>query len=123
MSLVQHVSALEGVDFEPDADVEEDFAPIARKISYDVLHPAYAASVVEDAPPATPAYKHSTLKRAGMCSFRGRVPVGGKLLMSSSASGVHNFRVLGGVRHCVRFRCTQTGACGGGRFPRCLLQK
>jgi hypothetical protein len=65
MSLVQHVSALEGVDFEPDPDIDEDFVPIARKISYDVLHPTSAASAVEAAPPATPAYKHSTLKRGG----------------------------------------------------------
>ncbi|KAJ5299211.1 hypothetical protein N7476_010768 [Penicillium atrosanguineum] len=69
MSLVQHVSALEGVDFEPDPDVDEDFVPIARKISYDVLHPTYAASVVEAAPPATPAYKHSTVKRGVQVAF------------------------------------------------------
>lgn len=64
---MQHVSALEGVDHEPDPDLDDDFVPIARKISYDVLHPKYDASAAEQAHPATPAYNHSTLKRGGMC--------------------------------------------------------
>jgi len=69
MSLVQHVSALEGVDREPDPVLDDDFVPIARKISYDVLYPQNA-STPEQAPTATPAYEHSTVKRAGMfCSL------------------------------------------------------
>ena len=63
---MQHVSALEGVDREPDPDLDDDFAPIARKISYDVLYPTHDASVAEQAPQATPAYNYPTVKRGGM---------------------------------------------------------
>lgn len=69
MSLVQHVSVLEGIDREPEVDVGEDFHPIARKISYDVLQPPNhgAPTAEQTAPtaPSTPAYKHSVSKRLG----------------------------------------------------------
>ncbi|KAJ5594630.1 Major facilitator superfamily domain general substrate transporter [Penicillium hispanicum] len=69
MSLVQHVSALEGVDREPELDVGEDLAPIRRKISYDVLQsPSQAPSIAEQAP-GTPAYKHSPVKRIAQVIF------------------------------------------------------
>lgn len=67
MSLVQHVSSLEGVDHDPVAEVDEDFTPIARKISYDVLQAPSHPVPVEEQPPATPAYKVSASKRLGMC--------------------------------------------------------
>jgi hypothetical protein len=66
MSLVQHVSALEGVDHEPEAQIDEDFTPIARKISYDVLQAPSQPMPVEEQPPATPAYKVSAAKRLSM---------------------------------------------------------
>ncbi|PWY77869.1 MFS transporter [Aspergillus eucalypticola CBS 122712] len=68
MSLVQHVSVIEGVDREPEhqddstiatAVTGEPFAPIHRKISYDVLQPPPAPVEVA----GTPAYKVSTAKR------------------------------------------------------------
>lgn len=67
MSLVQHVSVLEGIDREPEVDVGEDFHPIARKISYDVLQPPNPAGPIAEqtAAPSTPAYKHSVAKRLG----------------------------------------------------------
>lgn len=70
MSLVQHVSSLEGVDREPEVDVREDFRPraIARKISYDVLQPPkppVAEQTQKPLAPSTPAYKHSVAKRLG----------------------------------------------------------
>lgn len=66
MSLVQHVSALEGVDREPEVELGEEFHPIARKISYDVLQPpSQAAPIAEHKPAFTPAYKHSVPKRIG----------------------------------------------------------
>ena len=67
MSLVQHVSALEGVDREPEPDLGDDWAPIRRKISYDVIQqPSQPAPVAET--PDTPAYNHSPLKRVGRCT-------------------------------------------------------
>ncbi|KAL2832487.1 major facilitator superfamily domain-containing protein [Aspergillus cavernicola] len=67
MSLVQHVSALEGVDRsletheeEPLDGVCDGFEPIKRKISYDLF--PQPISVVEDKA-ATPQYKVSTAKR------------------------------------------------------------
>lgn len=66
MSLLQHVSVLEGIDREPEVEVGEDFHPIARKISYDVLQPpSQAVPVAEETPASTPPYKHSTTKRLG----------------------------------------------------------
>jgi hypothetical protein len=65
MSLVQHVSVVDGVDRELEPDVAEDFAPIRRKISYDVLQPPTEAMPVAELRPGTPAYKHSPAKRIG----------------------------------------------------------
>ncbi|KAJ5219677.1 hypothetical protein N7468_008881 [Penicillium chermesinum] len=62
MSLVQHVSALEGVDREPPQDDAGEVHSIRRKISYDVIQPSQAAAVAEQ-PPGIPAYKQSTAKR------------------------------------------------------------
>jgi hypothetical protein len=69
MSLVQHVSAIDGIDreLEPDLVEDYDFAPIRRKISYDVIQPSDAIPVAETRP-GTPAYKHSSTKRIGLCS-------------------------------------------------------
>lgn len=66
MSLVQHVSSLEGVDHDPEAEIDEDFTPITRKISYDVLQPPSQPVPVEEQPPATPAYNVSAAKRLCM---------------------------------------------------------
>lgn len=66
MSLAQHVSVLEGIDREPEVDVGEDFHPIARKISYDVLQPpSQVVPIAEQTPASTSAYKHSVPKRFG----------------------------------------------------------
>jgi hypothetical protein len=65
MSLVQHVSVIDGVDREAEPDVAEDFVPIRRKISYDVLQPPTEAIPVAELRPGTPAYKHSPAKRIG----------------------------------------------------------
>lgn len=65
MSLVQHVSSLEGMDHEPEPeDTEELLAPIRRRISYDVLQPSCQGADLEQTP-GTPAYKHSPIKRFG----------------------------------------------------------
>lgn len=70
MSLVQHVSVLEGIDREPELDIGEDFPSIRRKISYDVLQPpAQPVPAVESAP-GVPAYKHSAPRRLGMFCAR-----------------------------------------------------
>ena len=67
MSLVQHVSSLEGVDHDPDAGIDEDFTPIARKISYDVLQAPSHTVPVDEQLPATAAYEVPVVKRLGMC--------------------------------------------------------
>lgn len=75
MSLVQHVSAIEGVDREPEPDDDvtdttavtanlDSFAPIRRKISYDVF-PAPSAPPETDDKHATAAYKVSDIRRLG----------------------------------------------------------
>ncbi|EAW13423.1 putative MFS transporter [Aspergillus clavatus NRRL 1] len=69
MSLVQHVSAIEGVDREPDLPDDEtittfhddSFVPIRHKISYDVF-PDRQPPVTDDTS-GTPAYKVSTTVR------------------------------------------------------------
>jgi len=61
MSLVQHVSAIDGIDREPEAE-ETDFLSIRRKISYDILQPNEGIPVAE-LRPGTPAYEHSPTKR------------------------------------------------------------
>ncbi|KAJ5295020.1 hypothetical protein PENANT_c037G09580 [Penicillium antarcticum] len=63
MSLVQHVSVIDGVDREPEPDVAEDFVPIRRKISYDVLQPPTEGIPVAELRPGIPAYEHSPLRR------------------------------------------------------------
>lgn len=67
MSLVQHVSAIDGVDREPDPDPADDyeFVSIRRKISYDVIQPPNEVIPVAELRPGTPAYKHSPAKRIG----------------------------------------------------------
>lgn len=68
MSLVQHVSILEGVDREPEPDAPDDYADftsIRRKISFDVLQPPTLPVPVAEQRIGTPAYKHSTFKRIG----------------------------------------------------------
>ncbi|KAI2790796.1 hypothetical protein POX_c03645 [Penicillium oxalicum] len=69
MSLVQHVTPLEGVDVEPDVEIDEDFHPIARKISYDVLQPPTQPVPLEDQPPALPAYQVSAARRLAQVVF------------------------------------------------------
>ncbi|KAJ5640055.1 Major facilitator superfamily domain general substrate transporter [Penicillium longicatenatum] len=69
MSLIQHVSALEGIDREPETDIGEDFTPIRRKISYDVLQPPTQPVPVVEPAPGIPAYKHSALKRIAQVAF------------------------------------------------------
>ncbi|KAJ5774690.1 Major facilitator superfamily domain general substrate transporter [Penicillium paradoxum] len=65
MSLVQHVSSIDGVDREPEPDLVDDYdiRSIRRKISYDVLQPPNEAIPVAELRPGTPAYKHSPAKR------------------------------------------------------------
>jgi hypothetical protein len=74
MSLVQHVSAIEGVDHDPEAEIDEDFRPIARKISYDVLQTPSHPVPDEEQPPATPAYNVSAVKRLSKCGHRPCIP-------------------------------------------------
>ncbi|KAJ5548421.1 hypothetical protein N7513_005655 [Penicillium frequentans] len=69
MSLVQHVSALEGIDREPESDVGEDFPSIRRKISYDVLQPPTQPVPVVESAPGVPAYKHSAPRRLAQVIF------------------------------------------------------
>jgi hypothetical protein len=74
MSLVQHVSAIDGVDREIEPDLrdnetittyhDESLVPIRRKISYDVLHERQQP--VTDDKSGTPAYEVSTAIRLGM---------------------------------------------------------
>ncbi|KAA8651384.1 uncharacterized protein ATNIH1004_000266 [Aspergillus tanneri] len=71
MSLVQHVSAIDGVDREPEPDGDatyttevasnlDSLAPIRRKISYDILPQSHPETGDKQ---ATPAYKVSNIKR------------------------------------------------------------
>lgn len=62
MSLIQHVSSIEGVDRELPPDVDD--APgktVRRVLSYD----AFPRPSEDDLQPSVAAYKVSTLKRAG----------------------------------------------------------
>lgn len=61
MSLVQHVSAIEGIDRSGN-EIADDVRSVGRRISYDVLQPPLAAPVAEQAP-GTPAYNHSAAVR------------------------------------------------------------
>ncbi|KAJ5409662.1 uncharacterized protein N7487_004021 [Penicillium crustosum] len=82
MSLVQHVSAIDGIDRELEADLVDDcdFAPIRRKISYDVLQPPSDGIPVAETRPGTPAYKHSPVKRIAQVAIT--------VLACWSASGI-----------------------------------
>ncbi|PIG88419.1 MFS transporter [Aspergillus arachidicola] len=63
MSLVQHVSSINGVDSVDVAETESILSiPIRREISYDVLPPPPAQELL-DTKAATPAYRVSTAKR------------------------------------------------------------
>ncbi|KAJ5156329.1 Major facilitator superfamily domain general substrate transporter [Penicillium capsulatum] len=69
MSLVQHVSALEGIDRDPEIDLsEESLPPIRRKISYSLIQSSCHGSDLEQTT-GTPAYKHSPLKRFAQVGF------------------------------------------------------
>ncbi|GFF36231.1 protein FMP42 [Aspergillus lentulus] len=71
MSLVQHVSAIDGVDREIEPDLRDDetittyhdesLVPIRRKISYDVLHERQQPVIDDES--GTPAYEVSTTIR------------------------------------------------------------
>lgn len=63
MSLVQHVSSVDGVDCEPEPADLEGFEPIRRKISYD-LFPQQPPRPVDDKSGVAP-YKVSNLRRGG----------------------------------------------------------
>ncbi|CAG8021392.1 unnamed protein product [Penicillium olsonii] len=63
MSLVQHLSAIDGVDREPEADEGDDYISIRRKISYDVLQPPNEGIPVAELRPGSLAYDHSPTKR------------------------------------------------------------
>lgn len=102
MSLVQHVSALEGTDRELAPDDPDDFHPIRRKISYDVIQPSQAVSATAQ-PVGIPAYKQSTIKRIGKPSS----PVASPALTSKSPGHNHDYCVLARVRHRIRLRSTQ----------------
>ncbi|GMG15576.1 unnamed protein product [Aspergillus oryzae] len=66
MSLVQHVSSINGVDSVDVAETESILSiPIRREISYDVLPPPPAQELLETKA-ATPAYRVSTAKRLGV---------------------------------------------------------
>ncbi|PYH47176.1 putative MFS transporter [Aspergillus saccharolyticus JOP 1030-1] len=72
MSLVQHVSAIEGADREPEpyddstittaVTSEQHYGSIRRKISYDIFPPPQPA-IEEELHSGTPAYKVPTAKR------------------------------------------------------------
>ena len=66
MSLVQHLSAIDGVDREPEADEGDDYISIRRKISYDVLQPPNEGIPVAELRPGSLAYDHSPTKRISM---------------------------------------------------------
>lgn len=68
MSLVQHLSSVEGIDHDPEPDIVDELPVIGRKISYDVLQPQSRVVPVAEQPPATPAYKVSTPRRLGTYS-------------------------------------------------------
>ncbi|KAJ5944967.1 hypothetical protein N7516_005135 [Penicillium verrucosum] len=82
MSLVQHVSAIDGIDRELESDLVDDcdFAHIRRKISYDVIQPPSEGIPVAETRPGTPAYKHSPTK--------GMAQVAVTVLACWSASGI-----------------------------------
>jgi len=83
MSLVQHVTAFEGVDWEPETTVDDDSSfllPLSRQISYGSLRGsirhrptsisydpliALEHEIKKQAP--NPAYKVPAGKRLGMC--------------------------------------------------------
>ncbi|KAJ5771814.1 Major facilitator superfamily domain general substrate transporter [Penicillium odoratum] len=69
MSLVQHVSVLDGVDRELESDVGEDVRSIRRKISYDVLQPPSLPVPVVEPAPGVPAYKYSAPTRIAQVIF------------------------------------------------------
>ncbi|KAJ5691944.1 hypothetical protein N7462_001367 [Penicillium macrosclerotiorum] len=60
MSLVQHVSAHEGIDHDPASPSGELSSPVARQIHYDFLRPQPPVVTQQ---PAIPAYRYSTFKR------------------------------------------------------------
>lgn len=107
MSLVQHVSLLEGVDQDPVAELDEDFTPITRKISYDVLQPPSQTVPVEEQPPATPPYKVSASTRLGMSEAP---PIFNNSLIMRSPGHLHHPGVLGRVGYSIRI-------CGAEAYP------
>ncbi|KAJ5726831.1 Major facilitator superfamily domain general substrate transporter [Penicillium malachiteum] len=69
MSLVQHVSAIEGIDKDPELDSRDEVLSIRRKISYDVLQTPGTTLAVAEQAPGIPAYKHSPAKRIAQVIF------------------------------------------------------
>lgn len=67
MSLVQHVSAQEGVDREPDEDLDVSMIGytriLAHRISYDVFPPLITSPTIEEKVEHLPAYEVSTARR------------------------------------------------------------
>lgn len=90
MSLVQHLSSVEGTDHDPEADFQYNGPVIARKISYDVLQPPSQPVPVEEQLPATPAYKVSASRRLGH---------------------LYDFHMLGGIRYPIWIRSAEADPC------------
>lgn len=66
MSLVQHVTAIEGVDREEQLDIEAGAEPTRRRLSYDAFRPIEDVLLpAVDPNPHVAAYKISTARRVG----------------------------------------------------------
>ncbi|KAJ5082082.1 hypothetical protein N7532_011125 [Penicillium argentinense] len=69
MSLIHHVSSIEGIDRYQQSGIPEEFTPIALTLSYDVLPARSRPASVEEQPPETPAYEVSAVKRLAQVIF------------------------------------------------------
>lgn len=72
MSLLQRVTSIDGIDYEPHAPPSKDLRygsvkSVRRVVSYDVLHEPETESYPAHPQGAVTAYKVSTAQRLGEC--------------------------------------------------------
>ena len=120
MSLVQHLSAIDGVDREPEADEGDDYISIRRKISYDVLQPPNEGIPVAELRPGSLAFDHSPSKRIST-----NYPPRGKShrLTPSSSGHRHRARVLERVGDRLWLRGVEAGSRRRRRLPRAMYPR
>lgn len=102
MSLVQHLSAIDGIDREPE-DEGDDFHSIRRKLSYDVSQSPNESIPIAERRPGIPAYEQSPEKRIGIS----RLPISQAPSHNPSPGHRNRPHMLERIGHCLRIRSSE----------------